>query len=94
MGRAPSEGLAMEFAPLYSWVYRQKDSVHRIDVGAALSSTLYGSVRPAEETSDVAYYIGLHMLARAVCPPYVHSWFWLGTSKAQTHLRHSNHLQL
>ena len=37
--------------------------------------------------------IGLRMFARAVCPPYVRSWFWLGTSKAQTHLmRHSNHL--
>ena len=30
-----SEGLATAFAPLYSWVYRRKGSVHRIDVGAA-----------------------------------------------------------
>ena len=38
--------------------------------------------------------IGLCMFARAVCPPYVRSWFWLGTSNAQTHLiRHSNYLQ-
>ena len=28
-----SEGLATAFAPLYSWVYRRKGSVHRIDVG-------------------------------------------------------------
>ena len=36
--------------------------------------------------------IGLRMFARAVCPP-VRSWFWLCTSKAQTHLiSHSNHL--
>ena len=35
---------------------------------------------------------GLRMFARAVCPPYVRSWFWLVTSKAQTHLiRHSNY---
>ena len=30
-----SEGLVTAFAPLYSWVYRRKGSVHRIDVGAA-----------------------------------------------------------
>ena len=30
-----SEGLATAFAPLYSWVYRRKCSVHSIDVGAA-----------------------------------------------------------
>ena len=50
-----------------------------------VSSALYCLFRPAEETSDVVF--------RAVCPPYVRSWFWLCTSKAQTHLiRHSNHL--
>ena len=57
----------------------------------SVSSALYRSVRPDEETLRI---IGLRMLARAVCPPYVRSWFWLGTSKAQTHLiRHSNYLQ-
>ena len=30
-----SEGLATAFVPLYSWVYRRKGFVHRIDVGAA-----------------------------------------------------------
>ena len=30
-----SEGLATAFTPLYSWVYRRKGSVHRVDVGAA-----------------------------------------------------------
>ena len=39
-------------------------------------------------------FIGLRVFARAVSPPYVRSWFWLGTSKAQTHLiRYSNYLQ-
>ena len=58
----------------------------------SVSSALYRSVQPAEETLRI---IGLRMLARAVCPPYVRSWLWLGTSKAQTHLiRHSNYLQL
>ena len=58
-----SEGLVMAFALHYSWVYRRKGSVHRIDVGAAgggqsysVSSALYRSVRLAEETSDVAFY--------------------------------------
>ena len=64
-----SEGLATAFARHYSWVYRRKGSVHRIDVGAAsggggggvgqsysVSSALYCSVRPAEGTSDVALY--------------------------------------
>ena len=32
---SPTEGLSTAFAPLYSWVYRRKGSVHRIDVGAA-----------------------------------------------------------
>ena len=31
-----SEGLATAFVPLYSWVYRRKSSVHRIDVGGSL----------------------------------------------------------
>ena len=40
------------------------------------------------------HFIGLRVFARAVSPPYVRSWFWLGTSKAQTHLiRHTNYLQ-
>ena len=58
-----SEGLATAFAPLYSWLYRRKGSVHRIDVGVAgggqsysVSSALYRSVQLAEETSDVAFY--------------------------------------
>ena len=52
----------------------------------------YSSVRPAEKR-PMLRIIGLRMFACAVCPPYVRSWLWLGTSKAQTHLiRHSNHL--
>ena len=96
-----SEGLATAFAPLYSWVYRRKGSVHRIDVGAAcggLVVILYPvrciarSGRPKKR--PMLRIIGLRMFARAVCPPYVRSWFCLGTSKAQTHLiRHSNYLQ-
>ena len=34
-GSAVGGALITAFAPLYSWVYRRKGSVHRIDVGAA-----------------------------------------------------------
>ena len=95
-----SEGLVTAFASLYSWVYRRKGSVHRIDVGAACGwlvilypvRCIARSGRPKKR--PMLCIIGLRMFARAVCPQYVRSWLWLGTSKAQTHLiRHSNYLQ-
>ena len=51
-------------ATLLGFSNRRKGSVHRIDVGAGcggggqswVSSALYCSVLPAEETFDVAYY--------------------------------------
>ena len=85
-----SEGLATAFAPLYSWVYRRKGSVHRIDVGAACGGLelfciqCVVSLGPAGRKN--VRCCGLHVFARAVSPPYVRSWFWLGTSKAQTHI--------
>ena len=66
-----SEGLVTAFALHYSWVYRRKGSVHRIDVGVAgqsysVSSALYRSVRLAEETSDVAFYRTTRVCSRSL----------------------------
>ena len=65
-----SEGLVTAFALHYSCVYRRKGSVHRIDVGVAgggsVSSALYRSVRPAEETSDVAFYRTTRVCSRSL----------------------------
>ena len=52
----------------------RRGSVHRIDVGAGCGgggqslvySALYCSVRPAEETSDVAYYRTTHVCSRGL----------------------------
>ena len=68
-----SEGLVTAFALHYSWVYRRKGSVHRIDVGVAgggqsysVSNALYRSVRLAEETSDVAFYRTTRVCSRSL----------------------------
>ena len=75
-----SEGLVTAFAPLYSWVYRRNGSVHRIDVGAVLELfALYRSVRPAEKTSDFAYYRTIYtcLLARSVLRTSVAGSDWV-----------------
>ena len=64
-----SEGLATAFAPLYSWVYRRKGSVHRIDVGAACGGLypvrcIARSGRPNKR--PMLRFIGLRVFARAV----------------------------
>ena len=68
-----SEGLVTAFALRYSWVYRRKGSVHRINVGVAgggqsysVSSALYRSVRLAEETSDVAFHRTTRVCSRSL----------------------------
>ena len=87
-----SEGLVTA-----AWVYRRKGSVHRIDVGVAGGgSELFCiqcvvSLGPAGRRNVRCCVLSDYAFARAVSPPYV---FWLGTSKAQTHLiRHTNYLQ-
>ena len=89
VGGRQSEGLVTAFALHYSWVYRRKGSVHRIDVGVAgggVRVILY-PVRCIARSGwpkkrPMLRFIGLRVFARPVSPPYVRSWFWLGTSKA------------
>ena len=94
-----SEVLVTAFALHYSWVYRRNGSVHRIDVGGGGVRVILYPVRCIARSGwpkkrPMLRFIGLRVFARAVSPPYVRSWFWLGTSKAQTHLiRQSNYLQ-
>ena len=89
-----SEGLVTAFALHYSWVNRRKGSVHRIYVGVAGGGQSYSARSGWPKKRPMLRFIGLRVFARAVSPPYVRSWFWLGTSKAQTHLiRHRNYLQ-
>ena len=88
-----SEGLVTAFALHYSWVYRRKGYVHRINMGVAgggqsysVSSALYRSVRLGwPKKRPMLRFIGLRVFARAVSPPYVRSWYWPRTSKAQHH---------
>ena len=70
-----SEGLVTAFALHYSWVYRRKGSVHRIDVGVAGGGQSYSVSSRCIARSGwpkkrpMLRFIGLRVFARAVSPP-------------------------
>ena len=93
-----SEGLVTAFTLHYSWVYRLKGSVHRIDVGVAggglelFCIQCVVSLGPAGRRNVRCCVLSDYacLLAQSL----LRSWFWLGTSKAQTHIiRHTNYHQ-
>ena len=73
-----SEGLVTAFALHYSWVYRRKGSVHRINVGVADGGSELFCIQCVvswPKKRPMLRFIGLRVFARAVSPPYVRSWF-------------------